>query len=70
MNPGSMILTFYSRYFCEEPGQIVQFSDNTQTDVATIQCQWNKEYDSTFPDISTAQCISKYEMYCFLFISV
>ena len=25
--------------------------------MANIQCQWNQEYTSTFPDISTAQCV-------------
>ena len=35
----------------------MQFSDGTQTDMANIQCQWNQEYTSTFPDISTAQCV-------------
>ena len=35
----------------------MQFSDGTQVDMANVQCQWNQEYTSTFPDISTAQCV-------------
>ena len=60
----SLIHTFdvNFRYSCEQSGQVMQFSDGTSIDTASLQCQWDETWDiSNIPQSlwGSAQCVCK-----------